>query len=162
MLHEHNPAELIKAHFEQMQATDTAKTAASNPQLQLEVFDVVRCEGDWLAAVITPWAIRLLLLNGGGKMWGEIPAGQRRYVDLPGATLLFVAETDAEIGSWQFSSLIEATDEVADMAAARFVAQDGLQMALGLVRPDDEVQRVMPKEPVSRRGFFRRLAGKRD
>lgn len=162
MLHEHNPAELIKAHFEQMQAMDAAKTAFSNPQLQLEVIDVVRCEGDWLAAVITPWAIRLLLLEGGGRLWGDIPAGQRRYVDLPGATLLFVAETDAEIGSWQFSSLIEATDDVADMAAARLVAQDGLQMALGLLRPADEAQAMTPKAPVTRRGFFRRLAGKRD
>ncbi len=161
-MHEHNPAELIKAHFEQMQATDTAKSAFSNPLLQLEVVDVVRCEGDWLAAVITPWAIRLLLLNGGGRLWGDIPAGQRRYVNFPGSALLFVAETYPEIGSWQFSSLIEATDDVADMAAARLVAQDGLQMALGLERPDDEMQRVMPKAPVTRRGFFRRLAGKRD
>ena len=126
------------------------------------MIDVVRCEGDWLAAVITPWAIRLLLLDGGGRLWGDIPAGQRRYVDLPGATLLFVAETDAEIGSWQFSSLIEATDDVVDMAAARLVAQDGLQMALGLLRPGDEAQAVTPKAPVTRRAFFRRLAGKRD
>lgn len=162
MLHEQNPAELIKAHFEQMLAMDSAKIATNNPRLQLEVISVVRCQGDWLAAVVAPWTIRLLLLNGGGRLWGEIPAGQRRYVDLPGVTLPFVAETDVDIGSWQYSSLIEAIDDVADMAAARLVAQDGLQMALGSLRPNDVAQLVTPKPPVSRRGFFRRLAGKRD
>jgi [NiFe] hydrogenase assembly HybE family chaperone len=162
LLHEQNPAALIKAHFEQMWATDMAKITASNPCLQFELIDVVRCEGDWLAAVVAPWAISLLLLNGGGRLWGDIPAGQRRYLDLPGTTLPFVAETDADIGSWQTAALVEAIDQVADMAAARRLARDGLQMALGLAQTNDVAQAMEPKAPVTRRGFFRRLAGKRD
>lgn len=161
MLHEQSPAALIKAHFEQMWATDMAKITASNPSLQFELINLVRCEGDWLAAVVAPWAIQLLLLNGGGRLWGEIPAGQRRYIDLPGATLPFVAETDAEIGSWQSAALVETIDQVADMAAARRVARDGFRMALGLAQPDAP-QLAEPKAAVTRRGFFRRLAGKRD
>lgn len=162
MLHEQNPAELIKAHFEQLQDMDAEKNAASNRRLEFELIAVVRCEGDWLAALIVPWAIKLLLFNGGGRLWGDIPAGQRRYIDLPGATLAFVAETDADIGSWQTASLVEAINDVADMVAARQLARDGLQMALGVAQTNPPVPAVAPKAAVSRRGFFRRLAGKRD
>ena len=162
MVHEKNPAELIKAHFEQMLAMDTANKAGAHPLLQFELIDVVRCEGDWLAAVVTPWAIQLLLLNGGGRLWGDIPAGKLRYVSMPGAVMQFIAETDDELGAWQYASLIDDIDEVADMAAARLVAQDSLQTALGVLQMKNETPLAAPAAHVSRRGFFRRLAGKRD
>ena len=81
---------------------------------------------------------------------------------MTGATLAFVAENDADIGSWQTASLVDVINDVADMAAARQLARDGLQMALGVAQTNPLAQVAAPKAPVSRRGFFRRLAGKRD
>lgn len=156
-----DPSQLIAAHYAQLWESSAMPAGEINPQLSVEVPGFVRCQGDWLGAVIAPWAIHLILINGGGSLWGDIPKGQRRYLDLPGGSLAFVADGDPEIAAWQYATLLDAIGEVADMPAARLIAADGLRLALGL--PEDAgAQAVAPKAPVSRRGFLRRLAGKRD
>jgi [NiFe] hydrogenase assembly HybE family chaperone len=129
-----------------------------NARLSVEVLGFVRYRGDWLGAVITPVFVRLLLLPAGGELWGEIPPGQRRYVDVHGATLAFLAEPDAGFGAWQWADLCAGVADLPDMATARRVAQDGLQLATGLAEAGTP---PTPTPDVSRRGFFRRLAGQR-
>ena len=156
-----DPGELIAAHYAQLWEASTPPASEINPRLQVEVSAFARCQGDWLGTVIAPWAIHLILINGGGSLWGDIPAGQRRYVDLPGGTLAFVADGDPEIAAWQYASLLDSIGEAADMAAARLIAADGMRLALSLPEVAG-AQAAAPKAPVSRRGFLRRLAGKRD
>ncbi len=128
-----------------------------NAALAVEVVGFVRHRGDWLGVIITPEAVALWLLPGGGELWGEIPAGQRRYVELPGGTRAFLAVDDRQLGLSLQSPLVESVASLPDMAAARMVAVDMLKM-LGF-----QPSTTAPPEPpaVSRRGFFRRLAGKR-
>lgn len=108
--------------------------------------------------MVTPWFVHLVLLAGGGTLWGDIPLGQRRYLDLPGATLPFTAAETFGIGAYQYSPLLAQVSEAEDMAAAQRVADDALQAILhlpGAMAAPDEAPSF------SRRGFFRRLAGKR-
>lgn len=161
MIFAEDPSELIAAHYAQVWESSAAPAGEINPALQVAVVEFVRCRGDWLGAVVAPWAIHLILINGGGSLWGDIPQGQRRYLDLPGGTLAFVADGDPEIGVWQYASLIDSVVPVSDMNAARLIASDGLRLALGRSAEAGD-QPVEPKAPVSRRGFLRRLAGKRD
>lgn len=131
--------------------------AAINPALHVEVVGFVRYRGDWLGAIVTPAALTLCLLPGGGELWGDIPAGQRRYVELPTGSAAFLAEDDPHIGSLQQYPLVETISAVPDMATARLIASDMLKL-LGFVAPAGTPSDAKP--PVSRRGFFRRLAGK--
>ncbi|MGE5472006.1 MAG: [NiFe]-hydrogenase assembly chaperone HybE [Bacteroidota bacterium] len=159
--HAENPAPLLEAHYQALGEADGFDHAECNAALRVEVIGFGRCAGDWLGIVVTPWFVRLLLLPGGGQLWGEIPLGQRRYLELPGGTLPFVADTIDQLGQYQYSTLVAPLSLVPDMAAARRIAADTLQAFVGTApspapgEPPEE-----PKAPVSRRGFFRRLVGK--
>lgn len=130
-----------------------------NPALSAEVCWCVRQRGDWLAAVIAPGFVRIVLLPGGGDLWGGIPLGQQRYLALGNMDWRFVAAHDPVLGDYQYIDLAESVAGVAGMSAARHLASDA-RIALGLTPaaapPGNEVPR-----PVSRRGFLRALSGRR-
>src|SRR5574343_431853 len=119
-----------------------------------------RQAGDWLGAVVHPAGIDLVLLPGGGSLWGDIPVGERRFVSLAGVTLAFTAGHDAALGAFQYAPLVDTMLGVPDMAAARLIAADGLRM-IGAPLPAPEPAATAAPD-TSRRGFFRRLAGKRN
>lgn len=164
-LHDADPSAHLECHFRQRWAAPDDSGAPRNPALGVEVFGCVRYRGDWLAVVVTPGFLKLLLLAGGGKLWGDIPTGQRRYVELPWGTLPFVAEDEPGLGLFQSCQLVEPIGAVADMSAARAAALDVLRALV----PPPETPAPTPAEAApagtppdnARRGFFRRLAGKR-
>ena len=107
----------------------------------------------------------MLLVSGGGQLWCDIPAGERRYLSLPCGTLQFIADDDPDIGPYQYCPLIAPVTDLADMAQARLVAADALKtvFAAQTGAPVPDAPPVAEEKPaVSRRGFFRRLAGKRN
>lgn len=140
-----------------------------NPALEIEALGFVRHQGDWLGVAVAPWSCELLLIPGGGSLWGEIPLGQTRYLDLPGGAQAFVAKCDPELGVYQACSLLAPITALPDQVTARRVAQDAMCHALGLPlptsspvpTPSSAAADVPEATPLSRRGFFRRLAGKR-
>jgi [NiFe] hydrogenase assembly HybE family chaperone len=137
--------------------------------LSCRALGFARHRGDWLGVVITQWFVDLYLLPGGGELWGDIPSGQRRYVELPRGTVPFTAADDPQIGPYQYSPLISPVSALPDMAAAMKLANDVLSGIFG------ELAQPLPVSPAqqgasdqggnpqlaSRRGFLRRLAGKR-
>lgn len=153
-----NPAEFLKAHFQRWSPTPGGELSVANAALQVEAIGFARCQGDWLGVVVTPWFIRLFLLNGGGRLWGDIPAGQRRYLELPGGVLQFTAADDPAIGPCQYSPLIDPLSTAPDMATARRIARDAMATFSGVAVAAPPVE---PAPAVSRRGFLRRLAGRR-
>jgi len=140
-----------------------------NAALSCRALGFARYRGDWLGVVITPWFVDLYLLPGGGELWGDIPSGQRRYVELPRGTVPFTAANNPQIGPYQYSPLISPVGVLPDMAAAMKLANDVLSGIFG------ELAQPLPVSPTpqgasdqvgnpgltSRRGFLRRLAGKR-
>ena len=84
-IHAQDPAHLLEEHFRRM----AGQNAPLNPRLQVEAIGFSQYLGDWLGVVVTPDFVRLLLLPGGGSLWGDIPAGQRRYLELAGGTHTF-------------------------------------------------------------------------
>ena len=160
LVHEQDPGALLEAHYQQFWETRGQTLPLVNSRLQVAAIGFARYQGDWLGVMVTPWFIHLLLLSGGGTLWGAIPAGQRRYLELPFGTLPFTAEDDPEIGPWQYSPLVERIGDVPDMTAARLLAADALHMMENL--PLAAMPEKAAPKAVSRRGFFRRLAGKRD
>lgn len=126
-----------------------------------EVVQWAALQGDWLVAVAAADRARLVLLPGGGSLWGDIPVGQKRYVTLAEQAWFFVAAEDEVLGAYQVCQLAEAADGVDSLAVARAVCLDALSL-LGLVAvPAKAASADEAPQPVSRRGFLRALTGRR-
>jgi len=155
--HLEDPSALLEHHFLQIR-----DAPPGNVLLSCAAVDFARCRGDWIGVVVTPWFINVFLLPGGGDLWGDIPAGQRRYVDLPSGTVAFTAAEDPFIGPYQYSPLVEPVSAVPDMAAALNIAHEVMRGIFPQPTGAPEVAQRESVVPVStRRAFFRRLAGKR-
>lgn len=158
-----DPSEFLAAHYQHVWQTRMTDLPFVNPALAVEVIGFTQQQGDWVGVVVTPWFINLFLFSGGGELWGDIPAGERRYVNLPCGTLQFIADDDPGLGPYQYCPLIAPVSSVADMATARQAALDA--MAAVMTPPAPPVAEVSPaeraKRDVSRRGFLRALSGRR-
>jgi len=168
-----DPSAFLAAHYERLWATRMHDLPFMNPALTVEVAGFRRCSGDWVGVVVTPWFLNLFLIDGGGSLWGDIPASERRYVGLPCGTLQFIADVDPDIGPYQYSPLIAPVSSLPDMATARRVAAEALAAVFVLPAdtvaaaatmekaPPAAVDRSQVPETVSRRVFLRKLAGRR-
>lgn len=157
-----DPAPFLAEHYQQVWQTQMHDLPFVNPALQVEAVGFVRYAGDWVGVVVTPWFLNLFLLCGGGRLWGDIPAGQRRYVELPCGALQFIADDDPLIGPYQYCPLIAPVSGIADMVTARQAALDALRAAFAVppAQPAPAAAETPPTNP--RRGFLRRLAGRRN
>ena len=163
-LHSDNPASLLERCF-----GERRDRPAVNPLLTCRAVGFSHYRGDWLGVLITPWFVDLYLLPGGGSLWGDIPAGQRRYVELPQGTVPFTAADDPKIGPYQYSPLMAPVSTLPDMAAAMKLAHEVMRGISGEVSSpamatgtaEERLMKSANPEINSRRGFFRRLAGKR-
>lgn len=159
-----DPTAFLEAHYRHVWQTRMHDLPFVNAALAVEAVGFARYEGDWLGVVITPWFLNLLLVSGGGQLWGDIPAGERRYLNLPCGTLQFIADDDPDIGPYQYCPLIAPVTDLADMVTARRVAADAIKTVFSAPAAPEPVALPEPQTEnpdVSRRGFFRRLAGKR-
>ncbi len=168
-----DPTAFLEAHYRRVWATRMHDLPFVNAVLTVEAVGFRRFEGDWLGVVITPWFLNLVLVSGGGQLWGDIPAGERRYLNLPCGTMQFIADDDPDIGPYQYCPLIAPVSNLPDMATARYVAADAIKTVFGTPpdampapvendRPTSAEASPSERPDVSRRGFFRRLAGKRN
>ena len=161
--HADDPAAWLEAHYRHVWETRMRDQPFVNPALTVEAVGFRRLDGDWLGVVITPWFLNLVLVHGGGALWGDIPAGVRGYLILPCGTMPIFAADDPEIGPYQYCPLIASVDTLPDMATARFVAADAVKTVFCPPAPEPaELPATRAETPeLSRRGFFHRLAGKR-
>ncbi|HSG21456.1 MAG TPA: [NiFe]-hydrogenase assembly chaperone HybE, partial [Azonexus sp.] len=162
-----DPSAFLERHYQQLWALRSQEFSDVNLSLQVAALGFSRLDGDWLGVMITPWSINLLLLSGGGTLWGDIPVGQSRYLELPCGTVKFIADDEPGIGPLQYSPLISPVTGLADMAAARQLA---LASLAAIIPPPPEQETCphlepglseTPPQPLTRRGFLRRLSGKR-
>lgn len=159
-----DPSEFLAAHFEHVWQTRKRDLPSVNPALTVDVIGFSRQQGDWLGVVVTPWFINLFMFSGGGELWGDIPAGQRRYVNLPCGTLQFIADDDPDLGPYQYCPVIAPVSSVPDMATARKAGLDALAAIIELPAPpvaDTAAAAEPAQRDVSRRGFLRALTGRR-
>lgn len=165
---EAEPGALLEAHYRHLWMTRMHDMPFVNPALGVEAVGFRRHEGDWLGVMITPWFLNLFLIYGGGALWGDIPAGERRYLNLPCGTLQFLADDDPDLGPYQYCPLIAPVSVLPDMATARQAAREALATVLAPPpeTPADPAAKSRgavdekPK-PVSRRGFLSTLVGRR-
>ena len=165
---EAEPGAWLEAHYRHLWVTRMRDMPFVNPALSVEAIGFRRHDGDWLGVRITPWFLNLFLIHGGGTLWGDIPAGERRYLNLPCGTLQFLADDDPALGPYQYCPLIAPVSVLPDMATARQAAIEALATVFAPppeAPADASVQSpaaVADKpKPVSRRGFLSTLVGRR-
>ena len=158
-----DPTDFLETHYRHIWQTQMHDLPFVNPALSVEALGFVRHDGDWLGVVVTPWFLNLFLLSGGGRLWGDIPAGERRYLELACGALQFIADDDPVIGPYQYCPLIAPVTAVADMATARQAALDALKAVFAVPPPSEPLAAPAKGKPEEhpRRGFLRRLAGRR-
>lgn len=162
---EDDPSAFLTTHYQHVWQTRMHDMPFVNPALSVEAIGFVQLQGDWVGVVVTPWFINLFLVFGGGELWGDIPAGERRYLNLPCGTLQFIADDDPDIGPYQYCPLIAPVSNVPDMATARQTGHDAMAAVMVPPAPPVVEEAPPPAEPekrdVSRRGFLRALSGRR-
>lgn len=167
-----DPTVELEWHYRNVWETRMADMPFVNPALSVAVVGFTRHRGDWLGVVVTPWFLNLFLISGGGELWGDIPAGERRYLELPCGTLQFIADDDPDLGPYQYCPLIAPVSNVPDQATALKAAQDAMAAIFtpppqpaetaresAAIETSESSQPANP--PPARRAFFRRLAGKK-
>lgn len=160
-----DPSASLIAHFEAVWRTRMSDLPFLHPGLSVAAIGFQRHAGDWLGIVVTPWFLNLVLMAGGGTCWQDIPAGERRHVALPCGTLQFLADDDPDIGPYQYCPLIAPVTDLPDMRSACDAAAEALRAVLTAppvaldAAPPPEVRSV---DPSARRGFLRRVVGRRD
>lgn len=156
-IHTDNPAPRVLARYRRWQAA----LNSGHPGLSVDIAGFRRYRGDWIGAVVTPWFIHLLLLPGGGELWRELPVEQTLRVGFPAADLDLLSERsdDPDLPASFFATILAPVDELADQDAALRTAMDALHL---LFEPPAAAPTPTNPEPqpVDRRGFFRRLAGR--
>lgn len=158
-----DPTAFLEAHYRQVWQSRMQDLPFVNPALGVAAVGFRRHEGDWLGVMVTPWFLNLFLLSGGGRLWGDIPAGERRYLELPCGTLQFIADDDAELGPYQYCPLMAPVTHLPDMATALAAAGDALRTAFAPpppAAPQPEPAATEADPAPSRRAFLRRLAGR--
>ena len=157
-----NPAAVLVARLPALASTaEGGAVHADNPALQAELAVCAQRAGDWLALVILPTCLRLYLLPGGGALWGDIPQGQQRYLELAGHNWRFLAANDERLGVYQFCDLLPSMATVASIEVARLLAFDAARtLALPYLPPSAPAENAAAPG-VDRRGFLRGLFRRR-
>lgn len=165
-----DPSPTLARHFRRVLETRMAGLPFLNAALDVAVAGCARVAGDWLAAVVTPWSIQLVLLPGGGALWRDTAAGVRHTLSLPVGDLVFIGEAAEHAGelvpAFLYCPLITPPEGIADTDEACAIARAALATvlepppgdapeAIGAVRCEEPVPRPrMPPSP-SRRAFLR-------
>lgn len=158
-----HPAAWLEAHYRRVLDERMRDLPFIHPGLAVEAVGFRQHESDWLGVVVTPWFLNLFLIFGGGRLWEDIPAGERRHVALPCGALQFIADDDPDLGTYQYCPLIAPVTDLPDMATARQAALDALAAVFtappqpATETPPPEAETAKPQ--LSRRGFLRRVAG---
>lgn len=170
MLYHDNPAPRVLAHYRRFQAQLAAQGERGRAGISVDIAGFRRHQGDWLGAVVTPWFVHLLLLPGGGTAWRDEEAGAALRVAFPAGDLEFTVEQGAgpDLPAYAFATVVAPLDDLPDQEAALRSAMQALQLIFAPAEVAGGIPAAAPPDadpssqaPLDRRGFFRRLAGRR-
>ena len=129
-----DPSTTLERHFRRVHETRMLGLPFLNEALDVTVAACERVDGDWLAALVTPWSIQLVLLPGGGTLWRDTAAGTRHTLTLPVGDLVFIGEAAEHasdlVPALLYCPLIAPPDGIADTAEACAIAREALATVL--------------------------------
>ncbi|MGB5830788.1 MAG: [NiFe]-hydrogenase assembly chaperone HybE [Thiohalocapsa sp.] len=139
-----------------------------NPSLTVSVVGVRKWRDDWIAMLITPWSMNLIVLPGPESAFVPGAVGSKQVVEFPAGSFELIASAEEGVGAFAACSMFSPMHEFADQAVADATAE---QIVTALFNPADgtaarfhseqAAPEVEPKRPaISRRDLLRgRLGG---
>lgn len=133
-----------------------------NPRLEVEVIGVREWNAHWLALLVTPWFINLMLLpqtDEQAAAWRGLAIGSSVAHRFPAGRFDFLIGEEECIGRYQMCSLFSPVLEFQDQVAARIAGRAALE-ALFDASLDEESLKVEDADAssaeagVSRRGLL--------
>jgi [NiFe] hydrogenase assembly HybE family chaperone len=127
------PAEIsdrLAAVFTKIQAERMDGVPILNPRLEVEVLGVRALNDHWLALLITPWFINLMLLPATPEQeeaWRGLALGSNVPHRLPAGRFDFIVGEESALGRYQMCSLFSPVLEFQDQAAARIAGRAALE-----------------------------------
>ena len=156
-----NPHGRVEAAFARIARTRMADVPMCNAALRVEAVGFQRWQDEWLCILITPWALNLMLLPGGGSAFRAIWPGDSQWWQFPSGAYEFLGNREPGLGPYQMCSLFSPVFEFASQEAARETARAALAALLEPARdsPDGTRTAAAPADapPLTRRAFLRTL-----
>lgn len=155
-----DPRAALQDHYRNVAECRMVGMPFMNPGLVVEVVASCRLQGDWLAALVTPWCIMMVLMPGGGALWKDTGLGARREVALPVGVVSFIAdEGPASLPCLQYCPIVAPVSHLVDQAQAVELAIEAHETCLIAPSLSSEgIEGVGPRpEPshsASRRSFL--------
>jgi [NiFe] hydrogenase assembly HybE family chaperone len=120
---EESPAAELETVFCRIARTRMAGLPICNPSLSVEALGFRRgAEGQWVGAMVTPWAINLLCLPGDPAVWPAVAAGGRQDWRFPSGGYEFTVAEEDSLGCYHLCSLFSPALEFESHEAARLTA----------------------------------------
>lgn len=118
-----SPAAELEAVFGDIACTRMAGLPICNAALRVEALGFRRGgEGQWVGAMVTPWAVNLLCLPGDGAAWPAVAAGGRHDWRFPSGDYEFTVAEEERLGCYHLCSLFSPALEFDSHEAARLTA----------------------------------------
>ncbi len=145
-------AEKLVAAYRHIAETRMKDVPIVNPVLAVACVGPEKCGHDWLAVLVTPWFMNLLLLPGEGEPWRHAQ-GSTVTRALPSGDYAFVAGEDELTGPTLSCSLFSPMFDFSSQDDAVTLAREVLAAAL---KTEDAVEPQKPfaVEKPSRRALF--------
>lgn len=122
-------AERIASVFGKIRAERMEGVPILNPRLEVEVIGVREWNEVWLALVVTPWFINLMLLPKTEEQtasWAVLALGSSVAHRFPAGRFDFLVGEEDGIGRYQMCSLFSPVLEFQDQVAARIAGRAAL------------------------------------
>ena len=127
----------LQAVFQRIERTAMAGMPILNPALSVAVVGMRAFEGEWLAVLVTPWFMNIVLLPREGAGPAAIP-GTKEHVAFPAGRFEFICAHADELGAFRMCSLFSPMFEFADQEAATATARHVLEELLVAADADTE------------------------
>ena len=155
----------VQATFEQVRRERMAGLPFVNEALRVELVGLRRWRGLWLAVLVTPWFMNLMLLPGDdapqaedSASWPAVRTGEYASFSFPAGIMSFIAGREAGLGQYLSCSLFSPMFEFTDHETARQTAQACLAALFdpaAAVPPAAESSPQAAPAPLSKRDFLR-------
>lgn len=149
-----DPSPVVEQAFRRIEAERMAGLPFCNSALHVEAVGFAIRDEQWLGALVTPWAMNLLLLPARAESWVSAPEGRRLMINYPAGELPFLGGNEDEIGDYLACPLFASMAQFVDQETARLTARASLiallRESVAAVPEDDAVE-----SPSRRRLFVR-------
>lgn len=163
------PAELLERVFAHIAATRMAGLPICNAALHVQVVGCREWSGRYVAVLLTPWTINLVLLPGAASL-DPLPLDVKRTWAFPSGSYEFMGLNEAALGGCHICPLVSPTLHIATQEEALSIAEEIMRQLFLDEQSGGEARNEMMEaarfngeklmdKPLSRRDFLRGAFG---